>query len=311
MITVEFLSTFLISLFRLSVPILLAAFGNMYCERAGIMNLGAEGMMISGAFGAVLGSYYFGNAWVGVLCGILLGLFIASIHSLISVEFGGIQNISGLGLNTLAAGISAFFCQSIFGSGLSESVPSLQTTEFLGAIPVVGKFLRQFSPLLYITIAVVIISWFVMKKTVLGTHIVSVGDDPKAAETAGIPVWKLRHVCVSIFCGGLVGLAGAYLSIGQLSFFMEDMTNGKGMLAVIAVKMGGWEPVGIVAVALFFGFFDALQTQLQLNNALGIAPELIQLLPYVAGLVALAFISNSDANPKALRQPYLKNKYKF
>ena len=307
----ELLTTFLISLLRLSVPVLLAAFGNMYCERAGIMNLGAEGMMIAGAFGAVLGAYYSNNPWIGVLCGVLLGMFIASIHSLISVEFGGIQNISGLGLNTLAAGIAAFFCQSIFGSSLSESVPSIQTTELLGGIPVLGPFLRQFSPLLYLTIAVVILSWFVMKKTVLGTHIIAVGDDPKAAETAGIQVWKLRHLCVSVFCGGLVGLAGAYLSIGQLSFFMENMTNGKGMLAVIAVKMGGWEPVRIVAVALFFGFFDALQTQLQLNNALGIAPELIRLLPYLAGLVALAFTANSDANPKALRQPYLKNKYKF
>ena len=176
----ELLTTFLISLLRLSVPVLLAAFGNMYCERAGIMNLGAEGMMIAGAFGAVLGAYYSNNPWIGVLCGVLLGMFIASIHSLISVEFGGIQNISGLGLNTLAAGIAAFFCQSIFGSSLSESVPSIQTTELLGGIPVLGPFLRQFSPLLYLTIAVVILSWFVMKKTVLGTHIIAVGDDPKA-----------------------------------------------------------------------------------------------------------------------------------
>lgn len=307
----ELFSTFMVSLLRLSVPIILAAFGNMYCERAGIMNLGAEGMMIAGAFGAVLGAYYTGNPWLGVLCGILAGIIIAGLHSLMSVEYGGIQNISGLGLNTLAIGITAFFCQNIFGSGLSSSVPSIQTTEILAGIPLIGKFLRQFSPILYITIAVIFISWFVMKKTVLGTHIIAVGDDPKAAETAGIQVWKLRHLCVSVFCGGLVGLAGAYLSIGQLSFFMEDMTNGKGMLAVIAVKMGGWQPSRIVGVAMFFGLFDALQTQLQLNNVLGIAPELIQLLPYVAGLIALALTPNSDANPKALRQPYLKNKYKF
>lgn len=303
--------TLMISVLRLTVPIVLMALGNMFSERAGIMNLGAEGMMISSAFGAVLGTYLFGNPWLGVATAIACSMVIAGIHSLISVEFGGIQNISGLGLNMLAAGLTAFLCRALFDTGISPTVASLPTTDILKNVPVIGNVLAQFSPLAYITVAIIFVCWFVMSRTVFGMHVVAVGDDPRTAETAGIHVWRLRHFCVTVLCGALAGLAGAYLSIGQLSFFMEDMTNGKGMLAVIAVKMGRWKPKYIVAMALLFGFFDALQAQLQINNALNIAPELIQTLPYVAGIVTMFFCSSSKDNPRALRQPYVKNKYKF
>lgn len=305
------ITTMVISVLRLTVPIVLMALGNMFSERAGIMNLGAEGMMISSAFGAVAGAYFFGNPWLGVLTAILCSMLVAGIHSLISVEFGGIQNISGLGLNMLAVGMTSFFCRAIFNTGISPTVPSLQTSDFLKNVPLIGKVLVQFSPLAYLTLVIIAVCWFVMSKTVFGAHIVAVGDDPRTAETAGINVWRLRHFCVTVLCGALAGLAGAYLSIGQLSFFMEDMTNGKGMLAVIAVKMGRWSPKYIVAVALLFGFFDALQAQLQINNVLNIAPELIQTLPYVAGIVTMFFSSSSKETPRALRQPYVKNKYKI
>lgn len=305
------INTLIISVLRLSIPIVLMALGNMFCERAGIMNLGAEGMMISSAFGAVIGTYLTGNPWIGVLVAIGCGMLVSSMHSLISVEFGGIQNISGLGLNMLAAGLTSFFCRALFGTGISPVVASIQTSEFLRSVPLIGSVLAQFSPLAYLSIVIILMSWFVITKTVFGAHVTAVGDDPKTAETAGINVWGLRHFCVAVLCGGLAGLAGAYLSIGQLSFFMEDMTNGKGMLAVIAVKMGRWTPKYIVGIALLFGFFDALQAQLQINNALNIAPELIQTLPYVAGIATLMFSAGAKDTPRALRQPYVKNKYKF
>lgn len=305
------LLTLMVSLLRLTVPIMLMAFGNMFCERAGIMNLGAEGMMIAGAFGAVVGTYFTENPWLGVLAAILCSMIVSGTHSLISVEFGGIQNISGLGLNMLSAGLTSFLCRSIFNTGISPSVASIQMTGVFKNIPVIGHFLYQFSPLAYISVAVIFVSWFIMSKTVLGMHIVAVGDDPKAAETAGINVWRLRHFCVTVLCGALAGLAGAYLSIGQLSFFMEDMTAGKGMLAVIAVKMGRWNTKYVVAMALLFGFFDALQAQLQINNILHIAPELIQTIPYLAGIITILLSSRSKDNPLALRVPYVKNKYKI
>lgn len=300
----------LVSVLRLAIPIIITGLGNMYCERAGVMNLGAEGMMIAGAFGAAAGAYITGNAWIGVLTGIAGGMVIAAIHSLICVEFGGIQNISGLGLNMLAAGLTAFFCRSIFGTSISATVASIQSTPVLSKIPVIGGFLSQFSPIAYIAVALIGVSWFVMKKTVWGFRLVSVGDDPQTVITAGIDVWKLRHMGVLI-CGAFAGLAGAYLSIGQLNIFMEDMTNGKGMLAVIAVKMGRWDPVRIVCVALLFGFFDALQLQLQISNAFDLSPEILQTIPFILGIIALAVDSSSNVNPKSITQPYLKAKYKY
>ena len=304
------LQSILIATLRLTVPIILMSIGNQYCERAGVMNLGAEGMMVAGAFGAVLGTYYTGNAWLGVLFGMLGGMVISTIHSVNTVEFGGNQNLSGLGLNTLAAGLASFFCRQLFGSGITPSVENLQRTEILAGIPVLGKFLAQFSPLAYICILVIVISLFVMKKTVLGMRIVSVGDDPIAAETAGINVWNIRHLCVSVFCGICGGLAGAYLSLGTLSFYQDNLTNGKGMLAVIAVKMGRWDIGSMVLVALLFGFFDALQVQIQLNFP-SVSPELVQLIPYVVALIVLTMSSDNESKPQSMSIPYLKNRYKF
>lgn len=304
------IQSILIAMLRLSVPIVLMGLGNLYCERSGVMNLGAEGMMIAGAFGAVLGTYYTGSAWLGVLFGMLGGMLIATLHSLNTVEFGGNQNISGLGLNTLAAGLASFFCRQLFGSGITPSVENLQRTEFLAGIPYIGSTLAQFSPLAYVCVLLIIVSVIFMKRTILGMRIVAVGDDPVAAETAGINVWNIRHLCVSVFCGICGGLAGAYLSIGQLSFFQDNLTNGKGMLAVIAVKMGRWDIKKMVLVALLFGFFDALQVQIQLNFP-AISPELVQLIPYVAAIVVLAIAGEGESSPQAMTKPYLKNRYKF
>lgn len=307
---ITMLQSILIATLRLTVPIILMSIGNQYCERAGVMNLGAEGMMVAGAFGAVLGAYYTGSAWLGVLFGMLGGMVISTIHSVNTVEFGGNQNLSGLGLNTLAAGLASFFCRQLFGSGITPSVENLQRTEIFAGIPVLGKFLAQFSPLAYICILVILVSLFVMKKTVLGMRIVSVGDDPIAAETAGINVWNVRHLCVSVFCGICGGLAGAYLSLGTLSFYQDNLTNGKGMLAVIAVKMGRWDIKYMVLVALLFGFFDALQVQIQLNFP-SVSPELVQLIPYVVALIVLTMSSDNDSKPQSMSIPYLKNRYKF
>lgn len=300
----------LVSIFRLSIPILLMALGNLYCEKSGVQNLGAEGMMIAGAFCAALGSYYSQNAWVGVLAGILGGMIISSIHSANSVEFGGVQNISGLGLNTLAAGLASFLCRQIFGSGITPSVPHLQRTEILAKIPLAGKFLSQFSPLAYLCILLLILSYYLLNKTVLGVRIISVGDDPIVAETAGVNVWKIRHLSVSVFCGICAGLAGTYLALGQLSFYQDNITTGKGMLAIIAVKMGRWEIKRMTLVALLFGFFDALQVQIQLRIST-IPPELIQIIPFVAGIAVLALSSEDASSPQAMTVPYLKNRYKI
>ena len=160
---------FVLSVIRLSAPMFIAGMGNMYCERVGVLNLGAEGMMVSGAFAAVLGSYLTGNPWIGVLFGMLAGLLAGGIHALVCVEFGGMHAISGLGLTMLCNGIARFLCISIFGSTYSPNVTALQTTDILAGIPVVGGFLSQLSPLIYIGILLGVGSWFVIFRTTYGT----------------------------------------------------------------------------------------------------------------------------------------------
>jgi len=299
----------IMSMMRLTVPIIIAALGNMYCLQAGIMNLGADGMMIAGAFGAALTTYFTGNVWLGVLVGVLAGGIIGSLHSLICVEFGGMQNVSGLGLNILAAGITTFLCRAVFNSNMTPSVENMFTTPALAGVPVVGDLLMQFSPIFYIMIVLSFISWYVMAKTVTGLRIVAVGSDPRTTETAGINVWRLKHVCV-ITCGLMTGLAGAYLSLGQLDRFVEGMTSGKGMLAIIAVTIGRRKPLKTVAAALVFGFFDALQLQIQVKSGLNLPPELILSIPYVIAVLALLF-GSSKSMDKVNLNPYVKSKYEF
>lgn len=298
-----------VSIIRLSVPIVITALGNMFCLQAGVMNLGADGMMISGAFGAAMTAYLTGNAWLGVLVGIMCGALVGIIHSLISVEFGGMQNISGLGLNMLAAGLTSFFCRSVFGTSLTPSVASIQSMPWLSRVPLIGPVLSQFSPILLLLIVVFVVCVYIMDRSVMGLRIVAVGSDPQTVETAGINVWKFKHACV-ISCGAMAGLAGAYLSIGQLNIFMENMTQGKGMLAVIAVTIGRRRPIRTVIVALMFGLFDALQLQLQISGAFNIPPELIQAIPYFVAVLAIALDFGKDAEAVNMN-PYVKNKYKF
>jgi len=300
----------ILSVIRLSAPVFIAGVGNMFCERVGILNLGTEGMMVSGAFGAVLGSSLSGNPWVGVLCGIFGGGLAAAIYGIICVEFGGTQAIAGLGLNMFCLGFTTFLCSAIFKSNISPNVANLNHSELLSGIPVLGSFLGQLSPLIFLMILVAAIAYMIIFKTSLGLRMRSVGDDPKAVETAGIDVWKVKYLGV-LLCGIICGFAGAYMSLGQLDRFVMGMTNGKGMLAVIAVKMGRWNPLGIMGTALLLGVFDVIQLQLQLNHAVTVPPELVQTIPFIAGIVVLSFQQSGDERPSSLEKPYLKNKYKF
>lgn len=300
----------IVSTLRMATPITIGALGSLFAEQSGTMNLGAEGMMTMGAFFAVLGTYLTGNAWVGVLCGMIAGALIALVHGFISIEIGGLQNLSGLGLNMFCLGLTAFLLRVIFNTGISPSVSSLWRTPFLEGVPLIGKFLAAMSPLVYISMVLIGVVWFILNKTSFGLRMWAAGDDPKTLETAGIDVWRIRYICI-ILCGALVGLAGAYLSLGQMDKYVDGMIVGKGMLAFVAVKMGKYKPFSVFLMSLVFGFFEALQMQLQLSPAITIAPELIQMIPYVGAIVIMALQTNDDVFPRAFGEPYVKNKYKF
>lgn len=305
-----FFTLILLSIIRLTTPIALAGIGNMFSERVGVLNLGAEGMMLCGAFCGVLGSYLTKNPWLGVLFGILGGVLASSLHALICVEFGGTQAVSGLGLNILAAGLTTLLSTAVFGTNISPSVPSIQTTPFLAGIPIFGGALSQLSPLIYLSVPIIIGANFLIYHTPFGLRLMAVGDDPKTVETAGVDVWKLKYAGV-LLCGAFCGLAGAFMSLGQLDRFFEDMISGKGMMAVIVVKMGRWNPLGIVATALMLGFFDALQLQIQISGFLSIPPEITQIIPFVVAIAAISLQPKGGSGPKTVETPYLRNRYKF
>ncbi|MCL2694740.1 MAG: ABC transporter permease [Clostridiales bacterium] len=294
---------------RLATPILITATGAMFSERSGVINLGTEGMMLMGSFAAMMASLYSGSAWVGVLAGMTSAMLVALLHGVICIEFGGNQIVSSLGINMFLLGFTSFVIKSMYGTSISVQIPSIQRVPFLEGLPFVGKYLAQLPPLTYIAFLIVPIAYYIMNRTPIGIRIKAVGDDPVTLETAGVNPWRYRYVCLMI-CGILSGLGGAYMSLGQMNRFVTNMIAGRGYMAIVAVKMGKWQPVGILLTAMLFGFSDAIQLQLQVSQALPIAPELIQAIPYLVGLIILAAFMRSSAAPLALGKAYVKNKHK-
>ena len=299
-------SILLMSTLRMGTPMALTALGGTMSERSGVTNIGLEGILTAGAFAAVVGSYFTGNPWVGVLFAMLMGVFISAVHAFIAITAGGNQNISAMALIMLANGAAAVGLNAVFDvTGSSAQVNALSTTPFLQGIPVVGDFLSRLSPLVYIAFILLFVVWYLMKYTPLGLRITMVGEAPRAAETAGINVAKIRYF--SVLASGLLGgLGGAYLSIGQMNLFQDGMVSGRGYLALGAVIMGKWNPVGAFFAAMFFGLFDAIQLYVQMIPNFPVPHEFIEMIPYAASLVVLACFIGKAEGPAANGKPYSK-----
>ncbi|WP_320995613.1 ABC transporter permease [Hungatella sp.] len=305
----NFLIFMLASTLRMGTPIALTALGGLTSERSGVVNIGLEGIMLASAFGAVLGSYLTGNPWIGVLTAILVGVLISAIHSVISITWGGNQSVSSMALVLLATGFSGVGLKAVFGQqGSSPQVPSLEHTPILSSIPVVGGFLSYLSPFVYIAFLALILIHCMFKYTPLGLRIITVGENPKAAETAGLSVHKIRYFSV-ILSGVLGGLGGAFLSLGQMNLFQEGMVAGRGYLALGAVTMGRWSPIGAFASSMFFGLFSAIQLYVQTIPGNPVPSEFIQMIPYLASLLVLAVSlkkNSSAVGIAASGKPYTK-----
>lgn len=282
---------------RMGTPIAFTALGGLTSERSGVINIGLEGIMLASAFGAVVGSYYSGNPWVGVLVAVLLGIFISAIHSVVSITWGGNQSVSSMALVLLATGLSGVGLNALFGQqGSSPQVANLPHTNIFYSIPgPVGKFLGDLSPFVYIAFIMLALVFYMFKRTSLGLRIVMVGENPRAAETAGLSVHKIRYFAV-IFSGVMGGLGGAMLSIGSMNLFQDGMVAGRGYLAMGAVTMGRWHPVGVFMSALFFGLFDAIQLYIQTIPGNPVPSEFIQMIPYVASLIVLTVSMRGKKN---------------
>lgn len=271
----------------MSIPLILAALGGVFSVRSGIMALGLESMILTGAFTSVLGSYYTGNAWIGLLCGIVGGMIFGLCHGVLSIRYKVNQVISGIGLNLLATATTTLLMQIIWGNkGSSPSVAAITTRlSLFKGVPVLGDILSGQSILLIITIILVAVGWFLLFKTPFGLRLRMVGENPKAASSMGIPVKRMKYMGVLI-CGGLAGLAGAYLSIDSLNMFVRDMSASRGYIAIAIAILSRYNPLGVLLCGTLFGFCDAIQIYAQ---GYGIPSQLVQMIPYIVTLVVLAF----------------------
>ncbi|KYK32575.1 MAG: ABC transporter permease [Theionarchaea archaeon] len=290
---------------RISPPIALASIGGAYSERTGIINIGLEGMILMGAFAGVATTHFVGNPWVGVLSAVLAGGALGLLHAVLCIRFKANQVVSGVGVNILSLGLTTLLLQVIWGNrGASDSVRGLRPLSLpvIRDIPIIGDILGEQNPLVYLMLVIVVVAWLVMFRTPLGLRIRAVGEHPEAADTVGIHVHRIQYMCVTL-SGMLSGLGGAYLSLGWLNLFSQNMSAGRGFIALAANIFGKWNPAGAFGASLLFSFTDALQIKLQ---GVGIPIQFIQMIPYILTILVLASAVKRAVPPAAIGKHYEK-----
>ena len=292
-----FTFTLIWSTIRLSTPLILAALGGLFSERSGIINIALEGMMLAGAFTAAAMTYATGSPWLGLLAAMAAGAAIAGIHALACIRYRADQVVVGTAINILMIGLPGFLSGALFLS--SGSTPQLPIEQLIPMAPILMAF------------GLVPTTWYLLYRTPFGLRLRAVGENPEAADAAGIDVARIRYSGV-LLSGALAAVGGAYLSIGQSSLFTRNMTSGRGFIALAALIFGKWRPVQTLVACLFFGFTEAMTIQMQgvvkLPSGEDIPVQFIQMVPYVLTMIVLAgFIGQSRA-PRALGRPYEKGR---
>jgi simple sugar transport system permease protein len=295
----------LASSLRMATPIALGALAGILCEKSGVVNIGIEGMMLAAAafgFGANL---FFKNIWVGVLAAILVGGLMAVLHALMCIRFKTDQIISGTAINILAVGASGFLRRAYLVKAyfVGQTLPIIKIP-LLWEIPVLGTLLFRSQPIVYIMLILVPVMYFVLFYTPWGLRTRAVGEHPRAADTVGVNVFKIRYVNV-IVAGMIAGLAGAWFSLETVGSFEDVMTGGKGFIALAAMIFGNWNPIGAFLGALLFGFADALQIKLQILNV-PLPYQFLGMAPYLVTMIVLGGLIGRTTPPAADGKPYEK-----
>ncbi|WP_029688981.1 ABC transporter permease [Thermoanaerobacter sp. A7A] len=291
----------------MATPLALPALGGTFSERSGVVNIAMEGIMLIAAFFAVVFAHATGSAWLGLLGAMIVGLIVALIFAWAAVSLTANQIILGMAINIFASGITAYLLNTMYGfTGTPTDTPMLPTIDIPGIknIPFLGQVLSGHSVVVYLMIIILFISDYFLFHTNLGLRLRAVGENPEAAETAGIDVIKLRYLGVAL-SGILSAMGGAYLSIGALNSFNPDMTSGRGYIALAAMIFGKWTPFGSFGAALLFGFATALSMQLQ-NTAF--SKNIIMMLPYILTILALVGVGGKSVPPAADGVPYTPKK---
>lgn len=303
--TLSALGAILASTLRNATPLIFAALGGMFSERSGVVNIGLEGLMLISAFAGAVGSFYSGSALVGLATALGAGLLFALIHAIMCVTFEADQIISGTAINLLALGGTGFLMVVLFGSGgTTPRVASFEPLRLPGLadIPVVGPALFEQSLLVYLMYLLVPLTYFVVFRTPFGLRLRASGEVPEAVDTAGVSVTRMRYFGVAL-SGLLAALGGAYLSMSLLSAFTENMTTGRGFIALAALIFGRWNPIGAAAAALLFGLAQAVTFRVA-QDAIPI--EFVQMFPYILTIIVLAGFGGRAVAPSALGKPYRK-----
>ncbi len=314
---------------RASTVLILAALGEIIAERAGVLNLGVEGMMLVGALGGFITTVLTGNPWIGMLVGTALGVMMAAIHAFLCVTLKSDQVISGIMLTLLGTGLTTFFGQQWVGKDIDglDKVLFPVVGRFLVEIPVVGEALFRNTWMDFAALALVPLTWYFLFHTNLGLEITAVGDDPETADTMGVNVFRIRYLCV-LLGGAFAGAAGAHLSLGFTRLWVPGMTAGRGWIAVALVIFAQWSPIRALAGAYLFGLLDALKLRSQavdlsvgadfpasvlVNDVLDVLfhPSIMATYPYVATVAVLSFVVIRTREerlgvPGALLQPYTR-----
>lgn len=307
---------------RLAMPLLLACLAGLYSERAGIFDIGLEGKMLLAAFLSAAIAALTGSVWLGLLAGIAGSVGLSALHGLSSITFRGNQLISGVAINFLAAGMTVLIAQDWFQQG--GRTPSLMQggrfvpldlpfAESLSGIPIIGPIYAELisghTILVYLALAMVPATWFILYRTRFGLRLRAVGENPAAVDTAGISVVGLRYAAVAI-CGVLCGVAGAYLATALQAGFVKDMTAGRGFIALAALIFAKWRPWHALYACLLFGFLQAIALRYQ-NIDLGglvIPVQFMDALPYILTVVILAGFVGKAIPPRAGGEPYVKER---
>jgi simple sugar transport system permease protein len=300
--------TLIASTIRLSTPLILAALGGLYSERSGVINIALEGMMLAGAFTAAAVTAYAHSSLVGVVAAVIAGLLVGALHALATVRYRADQVVSGTAINMLFLGVPALLSGALFES--TGATRQLSKDEVLPDVmifspensPVLASIFNQ-KPLVYLSFVVVAATLYVLYRTRFGLRLRAVGENPEAADTAGINVQRMRWAGVLI-SGALAALGGAYLAIGQSSQFTRNMTAGRGFIALAALIFGKWHPVGAMLACLLFGFAEAVSIRMQ--GTVNIPNQFILMIPYVLTMVMLAGLIRRADPPKALGAAYAK-----
>lgn len=306
-LTGAFIINLLASTIRIASPILLTSLGEIFSEKSGVLNIGLEAQMLMGALAGFAGAYYTGNNWLGLLIGITGGVLVSLLFAFLTVTLRTNQIVVGITMNIFILGLTTFIYRILFGVAfIPPTVKPMQEIHIPGisTIAFVGPIFFQQKILVYIIFLLVPIAYFMLNRTTTGLKIRAVGEHPLAAETMGIHVRLTRYLCIMLSGVG-AGLSGAFLAIGQLARFSDNMTAGRGFIALAIVIFGQWKPYRAAIAALIFGFSDALQLSLQAVG-LRIPEEFLRMTPYIVTIIAMMVVAGQKSTPAALATPYVK-----